>query len=107
MTVLSELIPLIPQMIQLELTGIYNFTNPGVISHNQILDLYQKYIDPNFKYINFSLEEQAQILKAGRSNNCLDNTKLLKIFPQIPHISQSIIKLFERMKEHESLKQVD
>jgi 3,5-epimerase/4-reductase len=25
-------------------TGVYNFTNPGAISHNEVLDLYKKYI---------------------------------------------------------------
>jgi hypothetical protein len=28
-----------------------------------------QYIDPQFTWVNFSLEEQAKILKAGRSNN--------------------------------------
>ena len=51
--------------------GIYNFCNPGAISHNEVLDLYKKHIDPSYVYTNFSLDEQAQILKAGRSNNTL------------------------------------
>lgn len=51
--------------------GIYNFCNPGAISHNEVLDLYKKHIDPKYEYKNFSLDEQAQILKAGRSNNTL------------------------------------
>jgi len=79
---------------------VYNFTNPGVISHNEILELYKQYIDPSFSYTNFSLQEQKAILKAGRSNNQLDVTKLLKALPDltIPHIKESIVHLFERMK---------
>ena len=81
---------------------MYNFTNPGVISHNQILDLYKQYIDPNFTYKNFTLEEQAKILAAGRSNNELDATKLVEACKDfgivIPPIQESIVGVFERMK---------
>ena len=100
MTVLHDLLPLIPDMMTKQLTGVYNFTNPGVISHNQILDLYKEYIDPSFTYTNFSLEEQAKILKAGRSNNCLDCSKLLAVYPNIPPISVAIVDLFKRMQKN-------
>ena len=63
--------------------GIYNFCNPGAISHNEVLDLYKKHIDPSYVYTNFSLDEQAQILKAGRSNNTLGNFMILKKFLEI------------------------
>jgi 3,5-epimerase/4-reductase len=100
MTVLHDLVPVIPDMMQRRLTGIYNFCNPGVISHNEILDLYREYIDPTFHYENFSLEEQAKILKAGRSNNCLDTSKLSREYPQIPPISVAIVSLFQRMQRN-------
>ena len=76
MSILNDLIPLIPDMMERQLIGIYNFTNPGTISHNQILDLYKMYVNAEFTYENFSLAEQTKNLKAGRSNNCLDVTKL-------------------------------
>ena len=37
MTVLPELLPLSIEMARRKLTGIMNFTNPGAISHNEIL----------------------------------------------------------------------
>jgi hypothetical protein len=69
MTVLTDLLPVSLIMSERRLVGIYNFTNPGTISHNELLDLYKHYIDPEFTYTNFTVEEQAKILKAGRSNN--------------------------------------
>lgn len=78
MTVLYDLLPIAIDLALKKRTGIYNFTNPGVISHNDILTLYKKYINPNFTWKNFTIEEQAKILKAGRSNNQLDSSKLLK-----------------------------
>lgn len=82
MTVLHEMLPASLAMAKKGLTGVYNFTNPGVISHNQVLDLYTKYIDPTYHYANFTVEEQSKILKAGRSNNELDTTKLMADMPE-------------------------
>ena len=44
--------------------------------------------------------EQNTILKAARSNNELDTTKLLRQFPQVPSARESIIKVFERMHKN-------
>lgn len=82
MTVLYEMLPASLAMAVKGLTGVYNFCNPGVISHNQVLDLYTKYVDPTYTYKNFTVEEQSKILKAGRSNNELDSTKLMRDLPE-------------------------
>ena len=58
------------------LTGIMNYTNPGAISHNEIMELYKSYVDPEFTWKNFSVEEQAEVIKAPRSNNLLDTTRV-------------------------------
>lgn len=103
MTILTEMLPLSLAMAKKGLTGIYNFTNPGVISHNQVLDLYTKYIDPTYTYKNFSLEEQAMVIKAPRSNNELDATKLLRDMPEgitINDIHTAYDLCFQRMKEN-------
>ena len=104
MSILDDLLPISIEMAQRGLTGNYNFTNPGTISHNEILALYKEYIDPNFTWENFSLEEQNKILKAGRSNNELDVTKLVSEFPDLPTIQQSIRRTFERMQHTERAK---
>ncbi|TYI71277.1 hypothetical protein E1A91_D08G283200v1, partial [Gossypium mustelinum] len=48
MTILDELLPMSIEMAKRNLRGIWNFTNPGVVSHNEILEMYKTYIDPNF-----------------------------------------------------------
>jgi dTDP-4-dehydrorhamnose reductase len=100
MTVLTDLLPISLIMAERNLTGIYNFCNPGAISHNEVLDLYKKYIDPSYTYTNFTVDEQAKILKAGRSNNTLDHTKLVHALPDvhIPEIHESMEKVFQRMR---------
>jgi len=97
-TVLDDLLPLVPKMMDRGLSGLWNFVNPGVISHNELLQFYKDYIDPEFTWKNFTIDEQAQVLKAGRSNNELDCTKLLKEFPEVPEIKKSMDMLFGRMK---------
>lgn len=97
MSILDDLLPIAIQMTLRELKGKYNFVNPGTLSHNQILDLYQIYVDPRFTYTNFTVEEQNKILKAKRSNNELDASKLLKEFPEIPHIQTSIHSVLKKM----------
>jgi len=100
MTVLSELLPVSLVMAERSLVGIYNFCNPGAISHNEVLDLYKKYIDPEYTYTNFTLEEQEKILKAGRSNNTLDHTKLMEACEglEINEIHVAMEKVFQRMR---------
>lgn len=92
MTVLNELIPLAIDGALRRLIGIYNFTNPGVISHNEVLQLYREYCDEKFTWKNFSIDEQSKILAAPRSNNKLDTTKLEQAFPGILDIRSSLIQ---------------
>ncbi|KAI4316202.1 hypothetical protein L6164_024205 [Bauhinia variegata] len=100
MTVLDELLPISILMAKKKLTGMWNFTNPGVISHNEILELYRDYIDPKFKWENFNLEEQAKVIVAPRSNNEMDASKLKKEFRGLLPIRDSIIKfVFEPNKK--------
>jgi len=101
MTVLTEMLPASLAMAKKGLTGVYNFTNPGVISHNEVLDLYKKYIDPTYTYTNFSVEEQAKVIVAARSNNELDTTKLIADMPEgvvINDIKTAVELCFQRMK---------
>lgn len=101
MTVLTEMLPASLAMAKADLRGVYNFTNPGVISHNECMDLYKKYIDPTYTYKNFTVEEQAKVIKAGRSNNELDTTKLMRDMPEgvvINDIKTAVDLCFQRMK---------
>lgn len=90
MTVLDELLPYALDMACKKATGTVNLTNPGLISHNEILEMYKTHVDPAFTWQNFSPEEQRKILAADRSNNCLDTAKLQALYPDIKHIRRSV-----------------
>lgn len=89
MTVLPELLPILIDMADKKITGTFNFTNPGLITHNEILEMYKEHVDKDFKWENFTIEEQSQILSASRSNNFLETNKLEKMYP-IKNIKDSV-----------------
>ncbi len=95
MTVLTELLPYVLDMMKNNITGTINLTNPGLISHNEILEMYKELVDPNFTWENFTIEEQRQILAADRSNNLMDTTKLISLYPDIMNIKDSVRKCLE------------
>jgi dTDP-glucose 4,6-dehydratase len=90
MTVLPELLPMVLDMMEKGITGTVNLTNPGLISHNEILEMYKEIVDPTFVWKNFSPEEQRKILAADRSNNFLDTSLLESLYPSILPIKESI-----------------
>lgn len=100
MTVLDDLLPIALDMALKNMTGTVNLTNPGLISHNEILTMYKDIVDPDFTWKNFSPEEQAKILDADRSNNCLDTNKLTENYPHVKHIKDAVFDTLNRMKHH-------
>jgi 3,5-epimerase/4-reductase len=99
MTVLDDFFPIIYDMMKNKTLGTFNMTNPDVISHNEILEMYKEIVDPEFTWNNFSIEEQNKILKAQRSNNHLSEIKLLNLYPSIPSIKDSVRNCLIKMKE--------
>ena len=103
MTVLPELLPVVLELMRHNVTGTMNLTNPGTISHNEILQMYKEIVDPSFTWKNFSEEEQRKIIEADRSNNYLETSKLEKCFTNIHHIKDSVRIALNRYKESISL----
>lgn len=98
MSVLDGLLPLMVKLIITKHTGTLNFTNPGIISHDEILTMYRDIVDPSFTWKNFSQEEQREILSADRSNNELDTSRLKHLFPNIPSIHDAVEECLRQWK---------
>jgi len=98
MSVLPELLPMALELMKNKYIGTLNFTNPGVISHNEILSLYKEHVDPAFEWRNFSLEEQDAVLASKRSNNWLDTQELQRLFPQVRPIKDAVESLMKTYK---------
>jgi dTDP-glucose 4,6-dehydratase len=99
MTVLPELLPCVLDMMKNRVTGTMNLTNPGLISHNEILKMYKEIVNPFFTWKNFSQAEQRAILAADRSNNFLETTKLTQLYPEIKNIKDSVKEQLIKYKD--------
>ncbi|EMC95289.1 hypothetical protein BAUCODRAFT_72815 [Baudoinia panamericana UAMH 10762] len=107
-SILHDLLPLIVPLAESRVTGVLNFTNPGAISHNEVLTLYKEIVDPSYMWKNFTLDEQARVIKADRSNCELDCSKLMGLVKgfqgqgydvNVPRIHEAYSNCFMRMKE--------
>jgi len=100
-TLLTDLLPASILLAEHNDTGVYNFTNPGAISHNEVLALFKKHVRPDFKWSNFTVEEQSKVIKAGRSNCELDTTKLVNKLKEynyeVPEVHVAYDNCFQRM----------
>jgi len=98
MTVLNELLPVMIQLALQNKVGTVNLTNPGLITHNEILTMYKEIVDPSFTWNNFTIEEQNQILASKRSNNCLD-TSVLECLTnyKVKNVKDSVREVLKQM----------
>jgi 3,5-epimerase/4-reductase len=103
MTVLDDLLPVLIDCALDKKVGTYNFTNPGLITHNEILEMYKEIVDPDFTWDNFTIEEQNEILESKRSNNYLDTAKLESLKFKVPHIKYAVRNALIRMKESQEV----
>lgn len=90
MTVLEELLPMMLQMAAQGEAGTVNLTNPGVISHNEILKSYKKHVKVDATWKNFSGEELLKVIAAARSNNKLETGRLQALFPHVRNIHDAV-----------------
>lgn len=99
-TVLPDLLPLVPQLVKDRVVGVLNFVNPGPVSHSQILDAYKAIVDPAFSYTVMDMATHDTVVKARRSNNCLDTTRLeAAVGRTLPDALSSIRSLFSKKTE--------
>lgn len=105
MTVLPELLPVMIDMCSKKITGTVNLTNPGLISHNEILEMYKEIVDNDFTWENFDIEEQRKILASERSNNYLDTARLESLY-NVKHIKESVREILYKMKEARQVREI-
>lgn len=99
MSVLDELLPIMVDMALNKKVGTINLTNPGTISHEEILQIYKEIVDPTKVWKTMTYEEQSLMLKSKRSNNELDTSKLLSWYPEVSDIKKAVLKVLKRRIE--------
>ncbi len=99
-SVLDDFLFAADALIQKRATGIYNVTNPGVITHQEILDLYRELVDPDYHYELFSVSEMEKITKAKRSNCGLSVDKLEREGIHLRPVHQAVRESLILYRQH-------
>lgn len=99
LTVIPDLLAATKQLVAQGAVGIYHVTNPGSVTHREIMRLYQEFVDPKhtFKLISEAELYTLGLASTGRSNCILNVDKLVRAGVQMPPISE---RLPEVMREY-------
>ena len=92
-SILSDLFPIMIDMIRKKQYGTYNFVNPGTISFREILLMYQTIVDPSFTWNSVSSMDELRkygLIQGGRSEVKLDTSRLTSLYPTLPPIQESL-----------------
>jgi hypothetical protein len=94
-SVLSDVLPILIDMIVNKKFGTINLVNPETITHKQIKEFYVKYVDSNHLYrlINVTDQDKLNLLS---SNICLETKKLTNMYVYIPTAYESIENIFKK-----------
>jgi len=98
-TVVEDMIKIFHELLEKKAEGIFHTTNPGSITHKEIMALYEKYVDPTHK--NEWIEE-GELVACGlatkkRSNNIMQSIRLKEYGLEMPDVKESVEKA---MKEY-------
>jgi 3,5-epimerase/4-reductase len=91
-TIIDDLWPFAIKMCLQKVTGTFNFTNPGVISHDEILKMYKEIIKPDHTW-------NVVPNNGSRPSYFVNTDKLEALFPgQIPRVHDGMRALLYRWK---------
>ena len=102
-SVIPDLLPAAVVLAMNKETGVFNFTNPGVIRRDEILSMFINIVRPDLRLEKFPGRPED---RADSASNCkLDTTKLTKTLAKYGHqvheIRDALRGLFEKMRAHD------
>lgn len=79
-TIVPDMIKAFRGLLEKKASGIFHCTNPGSITHREILELYKEYVDPDHKneWITEGELVSCGLAAKKRSNNIMQSTNLKK-----------------------------
>ena len=96
MTVLDDILPRLVDALERGIKGPLNATNPGVIEHSTILKWYKEFQNPDHTWTEVSNDTLvSKLVKGARSNNYLDTSRITSLFPDLPTIGESVLKIMK------------
>jgi 3,5-epimerase/4-reductase len=103
LSVLPTLVPYMIDMMKKKIIGVINFTNPGYISHEEIMELYKLYVDSGTTWEVTTVDSLSKVQAARRCNNTLDTTELQSLYPMVLSVKDAVIKAICTMGKLEEM----
>lgn len=98
-TCIPDFIAVVKQLMDEHETGIFNVTNSGAITHEQILQMYKNIVDSSYKMPEFiSLDKLDTV--AGRSNCVLYNARLEGKGVKMRHVLEAVKECMKNYVKH-------
>ncbi len=97
-TVIDDFMRATVDLIKKRKTGIYNVTNPGSITHKEILEKYKELVDSSLQYTIIDTKDLKT--KAGRSNCVLNTDKLKKEGIELLDVHEALNKILLNYKDN-------
>lgn len=82
LTVVDDMVEVFRRLLEKQASGIFHVTNPGYISHREIISLYKKFVDPDLPDKEWLSEDDLVaegLAKKKRSSNILQSRNLEKL----------------------------
>lgn len=98
-TYIPDFISVAKELMKTREVGIFNITNPGAITHEQILNMYKDIVDPSYKMPEFIPLEKLDTI-ARRSNCTLYNARLGGKGILMRHVLKAVEKCMENYAKY-------
>ena len=97
-TVVSDLVSAVAQLVDRRATGVFHLVNPGTMRHRDLLTLYRELVDPNHHYRLISADELVSrgLAVKDRSNCILSSTRLAQLGITMRPISLALRQTMEQ-----------
>jgi len=100
-TVVEDMINIFYELLAKKAEGIFHCTNPGSITHKEIMSLYKKYVDSNHSNIWITEDElvDSGLTAKKRSNNIMQSNNLEKYGIKMPEVHGAVENAMKKYAE--------
>ena len=89
-TIISDFLQIAKQLMDRNITGIFNVVNKNPITHKQLLQIYYELTNQEMKHIFIKPEELDKMTKARRSNCTLSTKKLEDLGIEVRDVEEAV-----------------
>lgn len=98
MTIVEDLIEATDKLVELRAEGLYNITNPGVMTPLRLAELLKELVKPDMEFIKITKDELNAMTLATRVDCVLDTSKLNALGIELEEIESRLRRLLPVFK---------